>query len=59
MIPDRFETLPPMLLAGLRRWYTFAEGPYGFRWTGNASSPGCRSRVRSATSPMARPATRT
>ena len=27
MTPDRFETLPPMLLAGLRRWYAFAEGP--------------------------------
>jgi len=27
MTPDRFETLPPMLLAGLRGWYGFAEGP--------------------------------
>ena len=27
MTPDRFETLPPMLVAGLRRWYTFAEAP--------------------------------
>ena len=27
MTPDRFETLRPMLLAGLRSWYTFAEGP--------------------------------
>ena len=27
MIPHRFETLPPMLLAGLRRWYGFVEAP--------------------------------
>ena len=27
MTPSRFETGRPMLLAGLRRWYGFAEGP--------------------------------
>lgn len=27
MTPARFETHRPMLLAGLRRWYGFAEGP--------------------------------
>lgn len=27
MTPDRFETHRPMLLAGLRRWHGFAEGP--------------------------------
>lgn len=27
MTPSRFETGRPMLLAGLRRWYAFAEGP--------------------------------
>ena len=27
MIPSRFETGRPMLLAGLRRWYGFSEGP--------------------------------
>ena len=27
MTPSRFETGRPMLLAGLRRWYAFSEGP--------------------------------
>lgn len=27
MTPARFETGRPMLLAGLRRWYAFSEGP--------------------------------
>lgn len=27
MTPSRFETGRPLLLAGLRRWYGFAEGP--------------------------------
>lgn len=27
MLPSRFETGRPMLLAGLRRWYDFAEAP--------------------------------
>jgi hypothetical protein len=27
MTPSRFETGRPLLLAGLRRWYAFSDGP--------------------------------